>query len=198
MTARFLASVILSVAGVLLGRADALLWRVNGSAEAEKHTNAVRMMVTTDPEGTGGQALSVVYYDPGSESWVTYSDDVGNQWHGLVGMGEVPGGGLTTGDVWVDLSSISDPTLAYFYVEYVHAENWDNPDTWKVSDEGPVLAYGDLVNSGCIGSPELPYEDQQALTMPLTFNAPVPEPTSGLLLVWGVALLALRRKQGLP
>lgn len=194
---RFLAIACIALAGVLSGRAEALLWRVNEDAGTEKYINAARMMVTPNSDGSGGQALSVVYYDQGSESWVTYDGDSGDTWHGLVGMDEAPGGGLTTGDVWVDLSSVEDLAEAYFYVEYVHAEKWEDPSTWKQQESGVVLGYQDLVDSGHVGTPGLSVEGQQALTAPWTLTAQIPEPTSGLLLVWGVALLALRRKQGL-
>lgn len=194
---RFLPVVFLVLAGVLSGRADALLWRVNEDAGTERYINAARMMVTPNSDGTGGRALSVVYYDPGSESWVTFDGDSGDTWHGLVGMSEAPDGGLTTGDVWVDLSSIEELAEAYFYVEYVHAENWDDPNTWKQQESGTVLSYQDLVASRSVGTPGLSVDGQHALTAPWTSTAQIPEPTSGLLLVWGAALLALRRKQGL-
>lgn len=80
---------------------------------------------------------------------------------------------------WADLSSIN-PSDYSFYVEYM-SEGGDS-----ALFSSAILSYADIVNS--IKTSRMTMEVPVA-----TFN--VPEPTSGMMLLLGMGLLALKRKK---
>ena len=76
-----------------------------------------------------------------------------------------------------------------FYVELV------NYSTGEVTQQGYKWGYGDLVSSGYVSFDARDIPTARANAIALGNFANVPEPSSGLLLLMGGAMLALRRRR---
>ena len=93
------------------------------------------------------------------------------------------------GPVWSDLGEYADAGRA-FTVELGH---WEN-DAWTVMATSKTTTYAELLAGGWTSSKTdiYPREGPWSPTFEVTS---VPEPTSGLLMLLGAALLALRRRK---
>ena len=115
----------------------------------------------------------------GGEYGVEFSD-VGGYW----GAGVPTGNQSPSGD-------FSAGTPEYSFI--VELGNIDSSDNWTTVATSASAAYstlGDYIHETFDINP-----GQIAVWSPTTFTAPVPEPSSGLLMAVGLALLALRRKR---
>ena len=190
-------------AGVASAGDDVLYWMVDNSATVEK--DGVTTSITSffdnygAPEGSAfaarvrvtggdiqdGQDVFLDLYMPGSGvdegggAWGVEFSDAGGYW----GAGVPTGNQSPSGD-------FSAGTPEYSFI--VELGNIDSSDNWTTVATSASAAYSDLgdfihetfdINPG-----------QIAVWTPTTFTAPVPEPSSGLLMAVGLALLALRRK----
>ena len=146
-------------------QADTLYWQVG--EQSEPFTYA-QVYATTNPDGTGGSAVS------GAAAMAD-------------GVTTADGNGTTVSPLISDIGNSYDSTY-YFYVELVNAAG----ESRSMNKNYP-WSYTELVNSGYIsttgGSMSTPYVNG-ALD-----GGSVPEPTSGMLLMIGGALLALRRRR---
>ena len=79
------------------------------------------------------------------------------------------------------------------YLFYVEMSNYNNGDYETVAT-GRKYGYGDLVSSGYVAASPLDVSKVTAAASGVNF-ANVPEPSSGLLLLIGGAMLALRRRR---
>ena len=79
-----------------------------------------------------------------------------------------------------------------FYVEMCNYSNGDAANDYVVST-GYKYGYGDLVSQGYVSTG--PLDANAPATAAANMGSAVPEPSSGLLLVIGGALLALRRRR---
>ena len=116
----------------------------------------------------------------GSDNRTYIADESGIQFHNSTGNG-------TTTDV---IASIMDPSYSSWSF-YIELWNYDNGNWTLVGNAGgpPGESYTKLKEDGVIrGSMSMD-------TTLFTPTAAVPEPTSGLLIVLGGALLALRRRR---
>ena len=190
-------------AGVASAGDDILYWMIDNSATVEK--DGVTTSITSffdnygAPEGSAfaarvrvtggdiqdGQDVFLDLYIPGygvdeggGEYGVEFSD-VGGYW----GAGVPTGNQSPSGD-------FSAGTPEYSFI--VELGNIDASDNWTTVATSASATYSSLcdyihetfdINPG-----------QIAVWTPTTFTAPVPEPSSGLLMAVGLALLALRRK----
>ena len=106
------------------------------------------------------------------------------------------GAGVPTGNQSPS-GSYANHTPEYTFIVELGNISWDGSTaSWveTIADSGTPIGYSDLVTAGYIHeSFDLNPPSGQIWT-PVQFNE-VPEPTSGLLLVVGGALLALRRKR---
>ncbi len=81
------------------------------------------------------------------------------------------------------------------YLFYVEMSNYNSADdTYEVVATGYKYGYGDLVSSGYVAAS--PLDVNKTIASASAANmANVPEPSSGLLLLIGGAMLALRRRR---
>ena len=190
-------------AGVASAGDDVLYWMVDNSATVEKDgvTSSISSFFESydAPDGSAfaarvrvtggdiqdGQDVFLDLYIPGygldeggGEYGVEFSE-VGGYW----GAGVPTGNQSPSGD-------FSAGTPEYSFI--VELGNIDSSDNWTTVATSAAATYSDLgdfihetfdINPG-----------QIAVWLPTQFSA-VPEPSSGLLMAVGVALLALRRKR---
>ena len=191
-------------AGVASAGADVLYWMVDNSATVEKDgvtTSIASFFENYDaPSGSAfaarvrvtggdiqdGQDVFLDLYIPG------YGVDTGNGDLG-VEFGDVGGywgAGVPTGNQSPS-GDFSAGTPEYsFIVELGNIDASDNWTTVATSASATYSSLGDYIHETFDINP-----GQIAVWTPTTFTAPVPEPSSGLLMAVGLALLALRRKR---
>ena len=191
-------------AGVASAGDDVLYWMIDNSATVEKDgvTSSISSFFESydAPDGSAfaarvrvtggdiqdGQDVFLDLYIPGygldeggGEYGVEFSE-VGGYW----GAGVPTGNQSPSGD-------FSAGTPEYSFI--VELGNIDSSDNWTTVATSASAAYSDLgdfihetfdINPG-----------QIAVWTPTTFTTPIPEPSSGLLMAVGLALLALRRKR---
>ena len=191
-------------AGVAFAGDDVLYWMVDNSATVEKDgvTSSISSFFESydAPDGSAfaarvrvtggdiqdGQDVFLDLYIPGygldeggGEYGVEFSE-VGGYW----GAGVPTGNQSPSGD-------FSAGTPEYSFI--VELGNIDSSDNWTTVATSASAAYstlGDYIHETFDINP-----GQIAVWSPTTFTAPVPEPSSGLLMAVGLALLALRRKR---
>ena len=191
-------------AGIASAGDDVLYWMVGDSATVEKDGVTTSISSFFDsygaPEGSAfaarvrvtggdiqdGQDVFLDLYIPGygvdtgnGDLGVEFSD-VGGYW----GAGVPTGNQSPSGDF-----SAGTPEYS-FIVELGNIDASDNWTTVATSASATYSSLGDYIHETFDINP-----GQIAVWTPTTFTAPVPEPSSGLLMAVGLALLALRRKR---
>ena len=191
-------------AGIASAGDDVLYWMVGDSATVEKDGVTTSISSFFDsygaPEGSAfaarvrvtggdiqdGQDVFLDLYIPGygvdtgnGDLGVEFSD-VGGYW----GAGVPTGNQSPSGDF-----SAGTPEYS-FIVELGNIDSSDNWTTVATSASATYSSLGDYIHETFDINP-----GQIAVWSPTTFTAPVPEPSSGLLMAVGLALLALRRKR---
>ena len=82
------------------------------------------------------------------------------------------------------------------YLFYVDMSNYnDASDSYDIVATGYKYGYGDLVSSGYVATGAIDSNTAMNNAELSNFGSAVPEPSSGLLLVIGGAMLALRRRR---
>ena len=191
-------------AGVASAGDDVLYWMVGDSATVEKDGVTTSISSFFDsygaPEGSAfaarvrvtggdiqdGQDVFLDLYIPG------YGVDTGNGDLG-VEFGDVGGywgAGVPTGNQSPS-GDFSAGTPEYSFI--VELGNIDASDNWTTVATSASAAYSTL--SDYIHETFDINPGQIAVWTPTTFTTPIPEPSSGLLMAVGLALLALRRKR---
>lgn len=117
----------------------------------------------------------------GAELWM--DDGNGNTTSLSEGLIDAP-----TGVQQADLTSYGDLSSYSFYVELVNYTTGDSTFGYK-------WGYGDLVSSGYVAADFRDAPTAYANAAALGNFANAPEPSSGLLLLMGGAMLALRRRR---
>ena len=191
-------------AGVAFAGDDVLYWMVDNSATVEK--DGVTSLISSffesydAPEGSAfaarvrvtggdiqdGQDVFLDLYIPGSSvdegggAWGVEFSDAGGYW----GAGVPTGNQSPSGDF-----SAGTPEYS-FIVELGNIDSSDNWTTVATSASATYSSLGDYIHETFDINP-----GQIAVWTPTTFTTPIPEPSSGLLMAVGLALLALRRKR---
>ena len=78
-----------------------------------------------------------------------------------------------------------------FFVEMVNYSN----DEFQTVATGATYSYNELVSSGYVATGAISTAAAQAAASQANMGSPIPEPSSGLLLLMGGAMLALRRRR---
>ena len=82
------------------------------------------------------------------------------------------------------------------YLFYVEMSNYNSADdSYTTVANGYKYGYGDLVSSGYVAASPLDISTVTAAASASNYGSSVPEPSSGLLLLIGGAMLALRRRR---
>ncbi len=146
-------------------KADTLYWQVG---EQSQQFTYAQVYATQNSDGTGGSAVS------GAAAMAD-------------GVTTADGLGTTVSPLISDIGTSYDSSY-YFYVELV---NNASHTSWSMNQNNP-WSYTELVNSGYIST-------GSNMSTPYVNGAldggSVPEPTSGMLLLIGGSLLALRRRR---
>ena len=191
-------------AGVASAGDDVLYWMVGDSATVEKDGVTTSISSFFDsygaPEGSAfaarvrvtggdiqdGQDVFLDLYIPG------YGVDTGNGDLGVEfsDVGGYWGAGVPTGNQSPS-GDFSAGTPEYSFI--VELGNIDSSDNWTTVATSASATYSSL--GGYIHETFDINPGQIAVWTPTAFTAPVPEPSSGLLMAVGLALLALRRKR---
>ena len=191
-------------AGIASAGDDVLYWMVDSSATVEKDgvttsvasffenygategsAFAARVRVTGGDIQDGEDVFLDLYIpnygldEGGGEYGVEFSE-VGGYW----GAGVPTGNQSPSGDY-------SAGTSEYSFI--VELGNIDSSDNWTTVATSASATYSSL--SGFIHETFDINPGQIAVWTPTTFTTPIPEPSSGLLMAVGLALLALRRKR---
>lgn len=150
---------------VSTGSADTLYWQV--TSDAGKTFDYASLMVT------GGSLSNPVEVD-------SFESD-----------GESPS---STGGVMLSDISAYASTEYSFYVEML---NYNETDGWTSQGTGSTYTYDQLVSSGYVATGLIDATTAMANAATSNFGSSgaIPEPSSGLLLLIGGAMLALRRRR---
>lgn len=201
---RFAALAAALVVGCVLHAAenDVLYWMVDGSATVQNGDETLSLSDYFDTYGadsafaarirvTGGdiQAGQDVFLDlyiPG------YGIDVGGGEYGVEfsEVGGYWGAGVPTGNQSPS-GDYSAGTPEYSFI--VELGNIDSSDNWTTIATSATAAYsslGDYIHQTFDINPS-----SLAVWTPTAFVTPVPEPSSGLMVLMGIAFMALRRRR---
>ena len=103
---------------------------------------------------------------------------------------------LTPGVVKTPTKQVQETDItAYQSSEYLFYVELVNYTTGEVTQQGYKWGYGDLVSSGYVSFDARDIPTAQANAIALGNFANAPEPSSGLLILMGGAMLALRRRR---
>lgn len=95
---------------------------------------------------------------------------------------------------FADLSQLTDPSSYSFYIEligYESAQHTSPADSIVIGTSGKAMTYEQLSGAGYIGTSM----DVPSIAPWVGDGYVVPEPTSGLLMMMGLALLSLKRRK---
>lgn len=154
------------------------------------HGQVVSARISATKEGADSVYLLMYYSEDGGNTYITDPEGLMDTCDLNFGSGNYINSEWASfkyfdGTAVTDLSGLSDYSFA------LELGNWNSDYTvWNVEAVSDSVAYSDLsgyISPGGAGSPG--YEPWN----PGTYN--VPEPTSGLMLLIGFGLMALRRKE---
>ena len=186
--------VLAAIAASASVHASYLYWQIDGSegALSGKEYNGVRIYASRDGGAAEKIFLNLGYAEPDN---------------GFQGIGYAVSAPLHGGSLVADLSDLSSPEGYSFYVELINSDltYWNNAAHKSESayqsstagfagqlQGGDDITYTSLVSQGFIGADLSPVS--MAVWHGGTQYSSVPEPTSAILMLIGIAGLALRRR----
>lgn len=168
--------------------ADAILWQVNTDVYGGEFT-AARVMVSPSA-GSEASVLTTVYYDEETGGY-TMEFPAGI---GIITDGEGTYNPPSTGDQWSLITTGIDKTTASFFVELGNYELVNGLPSWTDTvATGEARTYDWLVTKHALGAGG--DFDNVFWAWDGAPYVPTPEPTTGLLMMVGMAMLALRRRR---
>lgn len=169
MTQKFLATLAVA-ASTMFASAGVLYWQVEGENPGDTFTSAT-LYTSTDRNATGASATALA----------TVSEEKGTLF--------TDSNGTYSDQMQTDISAYSGNSPEYFF--FVEMANYNGGDTKR----GYVYSYQDLVNAGYVATNPFGSADVVAASGVANLGSSTPEPTSGMLLLIGGSLLALRRRR---
>ena len=183
---KLIAMAMVLAGGVALAEDSYLYWAVNPYAAEPDNPNAViefdyAYLRVVDQGGKVVATLDNYYYS--GDKLVSY----GQQAWANAEAGNLPDSAMTGGDgAWfANLGSYAGQTYGYMVEAYL-----DGDGGAVLVGSSPIASYLDLLNARHISTGGTAMSGDY-----LPWTTAVPEPTSGLLLLLGLAGLALRRKR---
>lgn len=132
-----------------------------------------------------------LYYQEEDGSWAKWPGDLGIDF-GDSGSGYW-GCGVPTGN-FSPITEFGSPEFSF--IMEIGNYNWDD-DSWTTVASSASQSYNSLVDKGYIHYTFDLNPPSGSVWSPKDFYAPIPEPSTGLLMLIGGTLLMLRRKHGL-
>ena len=169
MTQKFLA-VFAVAASAMMASAGTLYWQVAGENEGDTFTSAT-LYTSTDRNATGASATALGTVS--AANGTLFTDELGSY----------------SDQMQTDISAYSGDSPEYYF--FVEMANYNGGDTKR----GYVYSYQDLVNAGYVATTPFDSATVAAAAAGANLGASTPEPTSGLLMMLGAGLLALRRRR---
>ena len=174
--------IAISVVGLaFFAKADYLLWQVNGDGAEDFDFNAVRIGYSTDGSTTAAGYLQLAYVND-SGDYTTFGEVTGV----ITGTKTTPTG------YYADFNGLTGSQYSFF-IELINYDASTSPTTIDMVAVSQTASYLTLVDRGYVDTSLTP-------TVPTTVwhggsYTAVPEPTSAMLVMMGLGLLALKRKK---
>lgn len=191
----FLSALILSASvDAFAGEGEVLWWLIGDGYGDISATTQDGSRVTAGQLGVTDARVRYETYDGSASGYLTLfavnDDGSVSILDGSAGMGAEHGVGLP-GGYFGDLSGLSGASYKFI----IELGNWQNGQWTKTSMQSDAVSYETLASAGHISVWDKVNHTYGTPWSPDVYYA-VPEPSSGILLLLGGALLALRRKRG--
>lgn len=188
----FFVTLAASVCGAAEG-GEVLWWLVGKDYQSLSGTTEDGTTMTAGELGVTDARIRYTSDDGSSSGYLTMfgvnDDGSVTVYDGSAGMGGEHGVGLPAG-FFGDLSGLSGTSYSFT----LELGNWANGQWANTSMESESVSYSALANAGHISKWESTVPSSGYPWKPTSFTV-VPEPASGIMVLVGGALLALRRKR---
>lgn len=195
-TVRLLVFICASVASTVVAAADGevLWWTVGENYRSITATAEDGSVTTAGDLGVTDVRVRYDSDDGASSGYLTFfginEDESVSVYDGSAGLGAEYGMGLPA-EYFGDLSGLSGTSYSFV----IELGNYTDGRWTRTSMESERVSYGDLVSKNHIVEWKHDYPDYGSAWSPGNYSV-VPEPSSGILVLIGGALLALRRRHG--
>ena len=168
---KFLVTVAVA-ASAMFASADVLYWQVEGLEEGDTFDSAT-LYASTSADGSSKTELATASASNGK----LFTDSSGSY----------------TDQMQTDISAYSGNDPAYYF--FVEMANYTSGGENQGTKKGYSYTYQELVSAGYVATNPFDSSNVAAAAAGSNMGAPTPEPTSGMLMLIGGSLLALRRRR---